>query len=859
MKGIGKEINKTNGDISMQGKGKIEIGEDRLLYEIKTKSGESLSLSLPKYEYLERIPPEDREGELLRAIKESMDYLFDKYPFDNADKWAFLLGMIWYAYFNKYDYGKIPSIGEIEKVFKRLYPEKIGEIKTPDVANSIASLFDTLEANKGNAKVVKGEIFKILTKYNVEEEDITWFYDYVINSLKNYINAIEGNKREDVIIIPISKKRVLIYDPKRGIYYQDVKSGEETPIISMPFEIYKIIDLKKVGYGRADEEVKYYVKIDDDEGVYTNRELRDRLIQLGVEGLKNSYSELDNILTKIFAEVRKRGKYFRVDKNTPIAPGVYVDENDNLQLYLTMEDGIVPISKEHYKALNSVEESLTRLNKDNLKKTMELILKIIEGFDTIPRRVNIVLALAHAGISPFYYVLTKHKWMMKHLILQGVKGAGKSLKGWIVWYAYGPWYRESGGRDLAREFVAIMLRSLSTFPLYLNDVDEVNKAILSAIKSSSEGKTEKRGTPSQKIIEYPQITSMIITANSIDWQGIEEEGVSDRLVIGRYENERYKDEFITLWGEKILRSDLRFYLEGSAPWGFDYLSKLVKELNEASMLSEFGRGGAKRLLALLSKLKTEFQKMLYGMPEILSKIGDVEGPRFLELLAEYYFGLNAILSYWKTYYSDLLKEYYENLTWLFELKDKKKFLDFIVNNWLAYSYNFDILKGIVEKMQIIALSSEKGWEKRKYEGTIEFDESKNEIYLTSSFLTKYAELNKGVGYKSLKRFSEELAKAISEVLERRGIKKSWYDIQKELVGKDLRGKIKYMAGRRARVLVLPVDYLNLLLYEDLNNVVIVFTKDYEGYKAGELDALPKNEADEYIKLGVAKKYEEEGR
>ena len=179
----------------------------------------------------------------------------------------------------------------------------------------------------------------------------------------------------------------------------------------------------------------------------------------------------------------------------------------------------------------------------------------------------------------------------------------------------------------------------------------------------------------------------------------------------------------------------------------------------------------------------------------------------------------------------------------------------MVNNWLAYSYNFDILKGIVEKIQIIALSDERGWERRRYEGTIEFNEDKNEIYITTAFLSKYTELNKGVGYNSLKRFSEELAKAISEELERRGIKKSWYEIQKELVGKDLKGKGKYINGRKVRVLVLPMEYLNLMLYEDLNNVVIVFTKDYEGYKAGDIEALPKDEADEYINLGVAKKYE----
>ena len=862
MTDIDKDVNN-----SIEKSNKSAIGEE------KERLAKIIHGEFPDLEDLYMKGPYEREVVLRSFIVKNLKALFKECGATDWTKRAFVYGLLWYAYWINEDYKKNPDLKTLNLLVGNLDNQEFGIPRYEDI---VQNLIESMEANKHNSDMV----LSLLCEVCGESKKL--ILNQFVNSIIAYVRVwvktvLENRTPRDIIEIPYGKNQNLVYDPNKGIYVYNEKTGEMKEKITCPFKIKKIVDFQKIGYRRSDEQIKFLIEMGGDILFLSMRELKDRLKSLCAGGdLRNGDSEIQNILSIVLSEIARRiGKRVVPDENSPIAVGVFTDDWGNLKLFLTLEDGIIPLDIEHIRPIYLISKSLRRLTEDNLKRTTRLIFEILKGFKDEAKRVNAVLTLSHGAISPFYFVLRKKKWLTKHLILYGQKGAGKSIKGWIIWYAYGPWYESSGGFDAEREFVFIDMLSLSTLPLYLNDVKKVSKDILSMFKAISDGYIPKRGTPSQHVNKYPPLSSVIITANKIDWGGIEDTGVIDRLIIGRYEKGAYKDRKIVFDGEEILSSDLKSLLDESAPWGIDYLNHTIEILNSRGTP---GGGGLNILLSLLSKIKKDFHDLMielypYFDMGLLSEESEARTHvRFLELLADYYFGLQSLFDYWKSKYPDIVEEYKDDLDWLFSLEDKRLFIRFMIEKWLSYSYNLDVLKGMLERIQVYLSSGEFGYEKKKLEGLVRYDSDNEEILISAGFLDYYKNtLRKDVGYDSLGRFAEDLAKAISEKLMEHGVKKPWIEIKEEIAGKDGRGKKRKLgAVSHARCVVLPMRYFELLLndvYEDHpTSLWVEFQDDYGDYKKGGVTKLDYDEAQYLIKRGVAtvcngdcvKEYQDDG-
>lgn len=765
------------------------------------KDNHKVLLKLPKYFYLERLARDEAFNTLKEYISKAFQYFIDKYSL--ADSWKLIYNIFWLAYYEMHDY-KTPSIAEISKYVNSLELD----IHRPDT-KELKELFEDLE----NHNPV---LDRYLEKYKIDEQDTAFLTTAFKNSLRNYMTFYLDIKPEstlEIVIHNYKRKRDLVYNSNEGVYLYDVETGEKDILMPKPFKILKIINLEDVSWQHSTE--KKYIKYIY-EGKLRVKPLNDfkkDMSELNYKGSEDPYRGVNKIITNILTQLTTQYPEYEMrispSEDIPVGPGIY-ESNDTLKFYKTLEDGIIPPDKEGLTRVGLVETAISKLKEKGdtfINYTLDMIMKILESFILPQSKVNTALTLAHMGISPFYHVLSRHNRLIKHLMIVGDKGAGKSLKGWILYYAFGPWHTKQGTELFTHAFDFIKYLSLGTLPIYINDVKNVSMSILDNINSASSGSSSPRGTRSQTINEYISKSSIVLTANKIEWEAQPEEGIQDRLIKGRYEVVLFEDRIINLNGEMMKISDLKDFLPNLAPWGLDYLDWIVEDLNNR----QFNKG-ANTLLGLLRKYKL-------AISELLAEYRDTYGlensqVRLEELLSEYYFGLKSILTYWKVKAPEVYEAHKEKLDWLFKLENLGNFVDFMIKEWYSYNYNKDILRIILEQIMIIENND---WERKQYGDLIQF--KLGEIWITKGFIAKVQEKKlKKTYYSSLRRFTEELSKAIVEAMPSEN-NMTWRNIFIEIGGKDGNGIVKrYGIGeegtgtKTGRFLIIPRKYFNLLLY-----------------------------------------------
>jgi len=480
-----------------------------------------------------KIVPEPDKELTDEQINQIVELVADYWPAPNAGRGLFVLGLS----------GLLAYLGykkdSVIKLIRRIFEDVDVQKSLSRLRQWEAEIEATYTRVRGKRPISYRNWFRSL---GMSEEEIDKLRNEIISIVKPSAGEIIKRELEHVLEISYSRKKVkeddeevyykiirkkTIQPDKRGYLYIVVREywiNEDTN------ELKNTITKKRITVSQKKIEVKQTIYLGDD--VYIKLDVEGFPIEGSIMTVVDKLAEIGAISNRYKDEVKSFFNW--ISKNAPSdsvyrAPGIYLDEKTGLFIDVILQRKDVNLFPTNQLAIEWVKRLDIWSRKVTSTDYMDFLRAIGKYKDFLEDKIYYI-AMSYMAISPFFDAILGITRLKPVLVMKGPKGCGKSeLAKFITVCAFGS---EQLKQDVfSSSFRESVVLSVSTFPLFIDDVDTWNKSALAKLKSTLTGRQKSfRGRPNLSLVEYEERTTFVMTSNEDIFEN-EDPAFRDRLIV----------------------------------------------------------------------------------------------------------------------------------------------------------------------------------------------------------------------------------------------------------------------------------------------------------------------------------------